>query len=263
MKEHLPFPEIIETLSPAIVRVVLIQRPEPKRILVTGQVGTGFVLTEDGYVASAGHNLAAVAKKQGLAIILPSAQVIPCRLVASNIQWKMDERARMTADLGVLKTEPKHAALPWARIGDPLLVRQGDEVGVIGYQSFEDPRSLGVAALPPQEAQEFLRASQAQTFAARASVASRFEVTHGERQSSFLYLDRHLSLGMSGAPVVWLESGEVIGVVSSSKIEAQMSGFAQVLLPAGMTKVYGVQLLQECVATLRKGEAKGGVGESP
>jgi S1-C subfamily serine protease len=264
MTEPRTFPQIVEAVNPALVRVVLIQRPDPKRINVTAQIGTGFILTEDGYIATAGHNLTAAAQRQQIAVILPTSQVIPCRLVASNIQWKMDEKAHMTADLGVLKTEAKHGPLPWVRIGVPPIARQGDEVGVIGYQSFEDPRSLGVANLPPQEAQEFLRASQAQTFAARATVASRFEVSHGDRESTILYLDSHLSVGMSGAPVVWLESGEVIGVVSGSKIEAQMSGFAQVLLPAGMTKVFGVQLLQECVAGLQrqeKDQQRGGESE--
>lgn len=254
MERPLSFSQITAAVNPAVVRVVLIQRPAPHQVLVTGQIGTGFVLTEDGYIATAGHNLQAAVQHQQIAVIVPPAQVIPCRLVATNIEWKMDERARMTADLGVLKTDAPHAPLPWVRIGDPLLVRQGDEVGIVGYQSLDDPRHLGVVDLPPREAQDFIRLFQSQTFATRATVASRFEIAHGDRQSSFLYLDKHLSVGMSGAPVLWLESGEVVGVVSGSKIEAQMSGIAQVLLPANLTKVYGVQLLQECVAGLRARE---------
>lgn len=251
------FAKMIEAMNPAVVRVVLIHRPGPQQILVTGQIGTGFILTEDGYIATAGHNLSAATKRREVAVILPPGLVIPCKLVATNIQWRMDERARMTADLGVLKTQGEHDPLPWVKIGDPMLPRQGDEVGVLGYQSLEDPRHLGVANLAPQEAQEFLRSVQSQTFATRAIVASRFEVSHGDRQSSFLFLDKHLSVGMSGAPVIWIESGEVIGVVSAAKLEAQMSGIAQVLLPAGMTKVYGIELLQQCVAELRrKGEEK-------
>lgn len=248
------FSRAVESLAPTVVRVVLIQRPAPNQILVTGQIGTGFILTEDGFIATVGHNLQAVAQRQQVAIILPAGQVITCKLVGTNIQWKMDQRARMTADLGVLKTDGEHPPLPWAKIGDPLIVRQGDEVAVVGFQALDDPRNLGVADLPPQEAQEFIRSVQAQTFALRATVASRFEITHGDRQSSFLFLDRHVSLGMSGAPVVWPESGEVIGVVSGAKLEAQMSGIAQVILPAGITKVYGIQLLQECVANLRMRE---------
>jgi hypothetical protein len=246
-----PYTQALEALTPALVRVVLIHRPAPNQIMITGQVGTGFVLTQDGYVATAGHNLQAAAQRQQVAIILPAGQLIPCKLVGTNIEWKMDARARMTTDLGVLKTEGEHAPLAYAKIGDPLLVQQGDEVGVLGFQALDDPRNLGVADLPPQEAQEFLRSVQSQTFAMRVTVATRFEVTHGGRQSSFLYLDRHTSLGLSGAPVFWPESGEVIGVVSGAKLEAQMSGIAQVILPAGITKVYGIQLLQECVSNLR------------
>lgn len=245
------FSDLIETISPAIARVVTIRRPQPNQILVTGQIGSGFVVTEDGYIATAGRNLSHLANQGEIAIILPPAQVIPCRLVASNIQWKMHERARMTADLGVLKTNVEHDPLPWVKIGDPMLIRQGADIGIIGHQSLDDPRNLGVADLPPQEAQEFLKVYQSQTFAVKAHLAARFELSSGDRQSSFLFIDRHLSVGMTGAAVIWLESGEVIGVVSASKIEAHMSGFAQVLLPAGMTRAYGIQLLQECVAKLR------------
>lgn len=241
-----------ERLNPTVVRVVTVQRTGERRHLVTGQLGTGFILTDDGYVATAGHNLGALSKRVQFAILVPPAQIIPCRLVASNIQWRMDERARMTADLGVLKTDGEHPPLPFAPIGDPLLVRQGEEVGVLGYQSLEDPRALGVMNLQPREAQDFLRSVHSHTFAVRCTVASRIELTHGEQQSSFLYLDCHLSTGMSGAPVVWPETGEVIGVVSSSKVEAQMSGIAQVLMPAQMTKCFGIQLLQRSVAQIRE-----------
>jgi hypothetical protein len=234
---------------------VAINRPSPHQILVTGQIATGFILTEDGYVATGGPHLGAAMQNQQLAVIIPPMQVIPCRLVTSSIQWQMGEQSRMTAELGVLKTSSPHAPLPWVGIGEPIVVRQGDEVGVVGYQPLEDPRHFHMA-LEPSAAQEFLRNLQAQTFAMRATVASRFEISYGDRQSSFLYLDRHLPPAMAGAPVLWLESGEVIGVVSGSRLDSQMSGIAQLILPAELTKVYGVQLLQECVANLRAKEAK-------
>jgi hypothetical protein len=244
-----------ERLNPSVVRVVTVQRTGERQHLITGQLGTGFILTDDGYIATAGHNLGTLSKRVQFAVLLPPGQIIPCRLVASNIQWRMDERARMTADLGVLKTQGDHAPLTFAPIGDPLLVRQGEEVGVLGFQSLEDPRALGVMNLAPREAQDFLRSIHSNTFAVRCAVASRIELTHGDQQSSFLYLDRHLSAGMCGAPVLWPETGEVVGVVSSSKIEAQMSGIAQVLLPAEMTKCFGIQLLQRSVAQLREADS--------
>lgn len=170
--------EIFEHSKPAIVRI----EAENEQ---GGAVGTGFVITADGRVAT---NLHVIGGSTDIDVVLADGTRLPVREIAA---------ADMERDLVILAVRPS-GALPTLPLGDSDRVSAGDPVVAIG-------NPLGVLDYTVSD----------------GLISS---VRAVSRQLTILQISAPISQGSSGGPL-FNRYGEVIGVATFFSAEGQNLNF--------------------------------------
>ena len=155
------------------------------------QGGTGFVISDDGYIVTNNH-------------VVENATKVDVRLAKQNYTAKVVGRDTAT-DLALLKIEPKSKliAIP---LGDSDKVRVGEWVMAIGDPlTFDKTVTVGVVS-----------AKERSGLTADAATRS-FE--------NFIQTDAAINFGNSGGPLINV-NGEVIGINTAMFRPAQNIGFA-------------------------------------
>lgn len=188
--------DLAEEVSPAVVHISTTRKIEPQRNwfggwgelwgqprqpeqaqprFVPGGLGSGFVLSPDGYILT-NHHVADDAHE--ILVRLSDGRELVAEVVGS------DERS----DIALLKIDAKK--LPAVKIGDPDKMRSGDWVIAIGQPfGFDKTVTAGV-------------------------VSGKGRVLPGQNYVSLIQTDVAINPGNSGGPLFNLQ-GEVVGVNSS------------------------------------------------
>ncbi|MBE3599509.1 MAG: trypsin-like peptidase domain-containing protein [Limnochordaceae bacterium] len=212
--------DIAEQVSPA---VVFVQAKFPKPQVVRDpffefwfgpmpapqapvSAGTGFIISEDGYILTNQHVVGSVGDNQKLTVKLDVPNFtaeVPAKLVGSSF----------SLDLAVLKIDkPKGLdRLPVVKLGDSDKTRPGEWVIAIGNpygEQLEHTVTVGVVSakgrqieVPDQEAGRM------------------------RRYDNLLQTDAAINPGNSGGPLVNIR-GEVIGINTAINAQGQNIGFA-------------------------------------
>ena len=197
------FADMVERLQPAVVNISTKQRVKvqtqnpfagtPFGNLFGGDdsggqpqtrqaqsLGSGFIISADGYVVTNNHVVApgaAGATVDSITVILPDRTEYTAKLVGKDAN----------SDLAVLKIEPKKA-LPFVKFGDSTRARVGDWVVAIG-----NPFGLGSTVT--------------------AGIISALHRNTGGGTDRFIQTDASINQGNSGGPMFDM-SGNVIGINS-------------------------------------------------
>ena len=155
------------------------------------QGGTGFVISEDGYVVTNNH-------------VVENADKVEVRLQKERYTAKIVGRDAAT-DLALLKIEAKHRLTP-IPLGDSDKLRVGEWVMAIGDPlTFDKTVTVGVVS-----------AKERSGLTADAATRS-FE--------NFIQTDAAINFGNSGGPLINV-AGEVVGINTAMFRPAQNIGFA-------------------------------------
>ena len=195
------FADMVAKLQPAVVNISTTQRVQvntnpfagtPFEGLVPGQggqpvtrqaesLGSGFVISPDGYVVTNNHVISAGqrgAVVESITVTFPDRREFKAKLIGRDVQ----------SDLAVLKIEGTN--LPFVRFGDSRQARVGDWVVAIG-----NPFGLGGSVTA-------------------GIISATHRVTgQGGAYDRFLQTDASINRGNSGGPMFDLQ-GNVIGINS-------------------------------------------------
>ncbi|MFT3964826.1 MAG: Do family serine endopeptidase [Sphingobium sp.] len=197
------FADMVERLQPAVVNIstkqrVKVQNQNPFAGTPFGNLfgggddsgqpqtrqaqslGSGFIVSADGYVVTNNHVVApgaAGATVDTITVILPDRTEYTARLIGKDAN----------SDLAVLKIEPKKA-LPFVKFGDSTRARVGDWVVAIG-----NPFGLGSTVT--------------------AGIISALHRNTGGGTDRFIQTDASINQGNSGGPMFDM-AGNVIGINS-------------------------------------------------
>ncbi|MCM2314534.1 MAG: trypsin-like peptidase domain-containing protein [Thermoanaerobaculia bacterium] len=169
------------------------QQPEERR-QVSG--GTGFIITEDGYILTNNHVIEGATK---IEVVIGQTLDDPGRTMPATIVGR-DE----ATDIALIKVETKEK-LPTVKLGDSDRIRVGDWAIAIGNPlQFNNTLTVGVISGRGRS----IGISQATTS---------FE--------DFIQTDAAINYGNSGGPLLNI-NGEVIGINTAIRAYAQNIGFA-------------------------------------
>jgi len=157
--------------------------------------GSGFVVDPDGWIVTALHVVAdrGTLKKYGGLTLDGVPNSVPAEVVSP-----IDQLAR-TRDFAVLKIDK--SALRSLQLGNEDDAPIGSDIAVIGFP---------LSAAFPHQLPHFPK------FCLFGTVAAQDSLPIGERQHlDTIYFQGVSIQGISGAPIISLDSGEVIGIVST------------------------------------------------
>lgn len=175
-------PDIVEACTPGVVGILNYQYGTFR--LVAAASGSGFILTEDGYIVTNQH---VIADAQKVSVLLDGGEEVEAKLVGSDVM----------SDIAVLKIE--HDNLTPLPIGNSDTLRVGEFVLAIG-----NPLST-----------EELYGSV--TFGIISATAR--EINIDGFTNEFLQTDAAINPGNSGGPLINM-NGEVIGVTNAKYFSA-------------------------------------------
>lgn len=216
------FADIAERVSPAVV-YVQVEYPRQQAsqrdpffefwfgpLPVPGQrptsAGTGFIISEDGYILTNQHVVGQPGQDQRITVKISTADFskdVPARLVGASF----------SLDLAVLKIDKPRGLdrLPVAPLGDSDKTRPGEWVVAIGNpygEQFEHTVTVGVVSAKGRK----IRALDRESGRVR-------------EYENLLQTDAAINPGNSGGPLVNVR-GEVIGINTAVNAEGQNIGFA-------------------------------------
>lgn len=214
---HPSIPEIVKKVCPAVVTIV-ISKDLPKfekfwsfpfgegEILIPEETkkkekvriggGSGFLVSEDGYILTCAH-----------VIEDPEAEYTVLLDPQTKYHAKVLERDPLI-DVGILKIEGKN--FPYLELGDSDKIQLGETVIAVGNAlgEFEDTISVGVISGISRKITAFSGLSQKAT-----------------TLRGLIQTDAAINPGNSGGPLINLE-GKVIGINTAMVLFAQNIGFA-------------------------------------
>ena len=187
--------------------------PAPER----GQAsGTGFVLNEDGYIATAAH---VIDDARRVRVALGEADPIPAEIVGKDL----------STDLAVVKVDPNEAELTPVPLGDSEAVQVGDPVVAIGNPfGYEHTVTTGIVSAIGRSIQ----------------APNEFSIDDA------IQTDAAINPGNSGGPLLDAR-GRVIGINSQIATDGGSQGFQGIgfAVPVNLAKRILPQLIE-------KGEVK-------
>jgi S1-C subfamily serine protease len=159
--------------------------------------GTGFIVGSDGWIVTALHVVAdkqTLAKYENISIsMLNDPHSIPAEIVS-----KLDSFARVR-DFAILKIDKSD--LPALDLGDEVNIKDGSPIAIIGL-----PLSAAIAA----------PLTSIPRFCLSGTVAAQTALPLGNLAFLHTVFFQGVSIkGISGAPIISLDTGKVIGIVST------------------------------------------------
>jgi serine protease Do len=198
------FADLAEQLSPAVVNIEVKrgtsglggpedmleeffgrrQRERPRRTVPSS--GSGFVITEDGYIVTNDH---VVAEAEEISVVFNDGNKLDAKVVGRDPK----------TDLALIKVEAKELQI--APLGNSDAVRVGDWVMAIGNPfGFEHTVTVGI-------------------------LSARSRNLHSGPYDDFLQTDASINPGNSGGPLIDM-SGNVVGINTAIRAGAEGLGFA-------------------------------------
>ncbi len=158
--------------------------------------GSGFIISNDGYVITSGHVVADT--EADYTVILEPKKKYPAKVLARD----------PINDIALLKIKDKK--LPYLELGDSNKIELGEEVVAIGNAlgEFHDTLSSGIIS----GLSRFIQARNQMT-------------QQAERLRGLIQTDAAINPGNSGGPLINMQ-GQVIGVNTAAVMGAQNIGFA-------------------------------------
>ncbi|MEW6046202.1 MAG: trypsin-like peptidase domain-containing protein [Bacillota bacterium] len=223
------FPRPTETARDPFFEFFFGPMPSPEQT----SAGTGFIISEDGYILTNQHVVGNVGDNQKITVKLSlpdfSAEV-PAQMVGSNY----------ALDLAILKI-PKPRGLdklPVAKLGDSDRTRPGEWVIAIGNpygEKLEHTVTVGVVSAKGRSIRVYDR-----------------DVGRYRSYQNLLQTDAAINPGNSGGPLVNIR-GEVIGINTAVNTEGQNIGFA---IPVNEAK----RVLEDLISQAGKPSARPYIG---
>ncbi len=176
---------VVEKVGPAVVKVE------------TGGVGSGIIITPDGYVLTSNHVVADVTADY--TVIIDPDHTHPAKVLSRN----------PINDIAILKIESKHR-FPFVTLADSRHIEIGEDVVAIGNPlgEFTDTLSAGIVS------------GLSRYISAFGGVDNQMQNFRGLIQT-----DAAINPGNSGGPLVNMK-GQVIGINTAMIMGAQNIGFA-------------------------------------
>lgn len=191
-------PDIVDTCMPGMVGILNYQPTRFGKDLKASSSGSGFILTEDGYIVTNQHVIEDARK---LTVVLNDGQEIEATLIGSDVM----------SDVAVLKIEAENLKpLP---IGDSDSIRVGEFVLAIG-------NPLGTNELYGSV-----------TFGIISAKARRINIDGFENE--FIQTDAAVNPGNSGGPLINM-NGEVVGVTNAKYFTAGYDEYGNALNTEGI-----------------------------
>jgi len=196
--------------------IVKINCPGIPSMNIPGKTGTGFFVSANGIILTAGHVVEIpipgnqIAPCQNLQVVLPDGRPLAAQL-AANLSVES-----VRNDYAVLKTgESETVPIP---VGSWTEVKEGDDLTIIGY--------------PLDEPSPFLL---------QATVAARFAMPSPVSGATVnaVFFQSPANVGLSGSPVISNKSGKVVGIVSS-KLVGLSPGLESILQQVSLPQSGGI-----------------------
>ncbi len=185
--------DVVAKVKPAVVSIntEIVARDMFNRQYTTEGAGSGWIISEDGYIVTNNH---VVADAKSITVVLDDGRSFDAEIVGADA----------LTDLAVVKIDSEN--LPVAKVGDSAELRIGDWVVAIG-------NSLG----------QGVRATQGIVSRQGASV----QVELNQALYGLIETDAAINPGNSGGPLVNL-AGEVIGITNAklASVEIESVGYA-------------------------------------
>jgi len=205
----------VEKIGPAVVTVVGTVPGQQTFFGVTSSSevsGSGFIISEDGYIVTNNH---VVAGTESVAIILIDGTQLPVQIISTDVY----------ADLAILKAEGQMPSV--ATFGNSDNLRPGETVIAIGSPlgDFKNTVTVGVIS----------------------ATGRRLDTGNGYQMEDMLQTDAAINEGNSGGPLVNL-AGEVIGVntmiVRGSGYTGSVAEGLGFAIPANSARTISEQIVQ-------------------
>ncbi len=183
-------PDLVERISPTVVNISttrMVKNPLTKRDFSQKGLGSGFIISEDGYIFTNNH-------------VVDKADKIKVKL-ANGKEYDAEIKGRDAAtDMALIKiTAP--VKLPYARLGDSDRSRIGEAVFAIGNPlGLDHTVTAGI-------------------------ISAKERVIGAGPYDNFIQTDASINPGNSGGPLCNL-AGEVVGINTAIVAQAQGIGFA-------------------------------------
>lgn len=195
-KTTLSVVDIFKQVSPATVPLSVVSVDNGKETKIGS--GTGFIITEDGYIVTNQHVVVladVTATTYYVNVILPDeTEPVRAEVVGSDVQ----------TDIAVLKVETERN-LPCVTLGDSDLLQAGELAVTIGNAmgNFDDSVTVGVISSPSRE------------------------VNRNGYYVDIIQIDAAINPGNSGGPLI-NSYGEVVGITNAKIVSstAENVGFA-------------------------------------
>ncbi|MBR4079145.1 MAG: trypsin-like peptidase domain-containing protein, partial [Christensenellaceae bacterium] len=198
-----PVPDIAEQLSDGVVLItteVTTQFRDGKEQTDTISGGTGFVISEEGFIVTNNH---VIEGGSSFMVTLPNKSEYSAKLVGTDTE----------TDLAVLKIEPKET-LTVLPIGNSDKVRVGEMVIAIGNASGAGETLTGSVTV------------------GYVSAVNR-EISFNGTQQAFIQTDAALNSGNSGGPLV-NSKGEVVGVCTLKSLISSYTEYGESINSEGL-----------------------------
>ena len=176
--------------------------------------GTGFIVDPSGWIVTALHVVAdpkTLVRRENISVsIFGHPNHIPAEIISP-----LDNVARLR-DFAILKIDK--TMLPALGLGNEVDAEEGSPIAIIGLPL---SATLGVSA------------NRMTPFCLAGTIAAKTSLTLGNLQFlKIIYFQGVSVKGISGAPIILLQTGKVIGIVSTNLLESD-----QLLTTLGKTQV--------------------------
>ena len=209
-------PDIVEACMPGVVGILNYQPVLFSRDLKAASSGSGFVLTEDGYIVTNQH---VIEDARRITVILYSGEEVEATLIGSDVM----------SDVAVLKIDAKDLKpLP---IGDSEAARVGEFVLAIG-------NPLGTNELYGSV-----------TFGIISATARNINIDGFTNE--FIQTDAAINPGNSGGPLINM-NGEVIGITNAKYFTAGYDEYGNALNTEGIGFALPIKNVMAIVDSLIK-----------
>jgi serine protease Do len=207
---------VVEKVEPSVVKVVGVISGQQTFFGMSDdqQVsGSGFIITEDGYIITNNHVIESVNQ---INVILSDGSSIPAKIVSTDV----------FADLAVLKVEGRMPGV--ATLGDSDILKPGESVIAIGSPLGDFRNSVTVGVI--------------------SATGRTLNTGNGYEMENLIQTDAAINSGNSGGPLVNL-AGEVVGINTlvvrgdgMSSAIAEGLGFA---IPSNTARLITEQIIQK------------------
>lgn len=193
-------PDLISRVSPSIVSIDVVSRGQGQfgRMVNQEAAGTGFVIAQDGYIATNQH---VIAGATSITVTLRDGTKTPATLVGSDA----------SRDLAVIHIN--RTGLQAVTFGDSASLRVGESVLAIG-------NALALEGGPTA------------TMGIVSALGRSIETNDGQQYTNLIQVDAAINSGDSGGPLL-NTLGQVVGINTAGTTSAENIGFA---IPAGEAK---------------------------